>query len=324
VPKRIILDCDPGVDDAWAIVFAAGDPELELCGLTTVAGNASLADTTANALRVCEFIGADVPVVAGSPLPERGMSVGGRGVHGAGGLGGARLPEPASRPRDGHAVDFLLDTVGAAPGEITLVATGPLTNIAQAVRKHPRLTDQVREFVIMGGSAGRGNITPAAEFNIAADHEAAATVFGAGWTVGMVGLDVTLRARAGAEALRRMATLGPLTDDLLVPALAGYLDDQVGEPTLAGAVGADDMDGRPMHDVCAVALVSRPDVFGCRPARVEVETEGRWTTGMTVTDFQAPPGDHNARVAMTIDTTALWDLVLPAYARVADRMRAAQ
>lgn len=321
MPKRIILDCDPGVDDAWAIVFAAGDPELELCGVTTVAGNASLADTTANALRVCEFIGADVPVVAGSPLPQWGESVGGRGVHGAGGLGRARLPEPASRPRDGHAVDFLLDTVGAAPGEITLVATGPLTNIAQAVRKHPRLTDQVREFVIMGGSAGRGNVTPAAEFNIAADHESAATVFEAGWTVDMVGLDVTLRSRAGAETLRRMATLGPLADDLLVPALAGYLDDQVGEPAPAGA---DDPDGRPMHDLCAVALVSRPSVFGCRPARVKVETEGRWTTGMTVTDFHAPPGHHNARVAMAINTTALWDLVLPAYALVAERMRAAR
>jgi purine nucleosidase len=317
VPKLIILDCDPGVDDAWAIVFAAGDPDLELCGVTTVAGNAGLADTTANALRVCEFIGADVPVLAGNPLPLRDNPVGGRGVHGAGGLGRARLPEPVTRPRRGHAVDFLIDTISAAPGEITLVATGPLTNIAQAIRKHPPLTSQVAEFVIMGGSAGRGNVTPAAEYNIAADPEAAATVFDAGWTVGMVGLDVTLRARAGAEVLRRMATLGPLTDELLIPALSGYLDDQAADE---GPL-AENPDGRPMHDLCAIAMVSRPAVFGCRPAHVAVETEGRWTTGMTVTDFAAHPRDHNARVAVTVDTDALWDLVLRAYSRVADRIR---
>jgi purine nucleosidase len=167
-------------------------------------------------------------------------------------------------------------------------------------------------------------VTPAAEYNIAADPEAAATVFAAGWTVGMVGLDVTLRARAGADVMRRIAALGPLADDLLVPALAGYLDDHVSEEAEATAAPlAHYTDGRPMHDVCAVALVSRPAAFGCRPARVEVETEGRWTSGMTVTDFQAPPADHNARVAMTIDTAALWDLVLPAYARVAGRMRTA-
>lgn len=314
--KRIVLDCDPGVDDAWAIVFASGDPDLDLCGITTVAGNASLADTTANALRVCEFIGADVPVVAGGTPPSAGLSVGDHSVHGAGGLGEARLPAPTSRPRDGHAVDFLIDTVTSAPGEITLVATGPLTNIAEAVRKHPPLARQVREFAIMGGSAGRGNVTPAAEFNIAADPQAAATVFGAGWRVGMVGLDVTLRARAEAEVLDRLRQLGPLAHELLLPALAGYGDDQPQEPHEPAA-------GRPMHDLCAVALVTRPSVFGCRPARVEVETVGRWTKGMTVTDFRAPLDECNASVAMAIDTGALWELVLASYARVADRMRPA-
>jgi purine nucleosidase len=313
--KRIILDCDPGVDDAWAIVCASGDPALDLCGVTTVAGNSSLADTTANALRVCEFIGADVPVVAGSGLPERSRALGEHGVHGPGGLGQARLPAATTRPRDGHAVDFLVDTISATPGEITLVATGPLTNIAQAVRRHPPLAGQVREFIIMGGSAGRGNVTPAAEFNIAADPEAAATVFAAGWRVGMVGLDVTLRARAHAAVLDRLGTLGRLAHDLLLPAIAGYLDDQAPEPS-ATADGA----GRPMHDVCAVAFASRPAMFECRPAHVDVETAGRWTTGMTVTDFRAPRDVCNAVVAMGIDSDALWDLVLSSYARVADCM----
>lgn len=336
MPKKIILDCDPGVDDAWAIVLACGDPELELCGITTVAGNAGLAETTANALRVCEFIGADIPVAAGSPVSLQGGALGSGDVHGAGGLGEARLPEPVTRPLDVHAADFLVETISAAPGEITLVATGPLTNIAHAVRRHPELAAEVKDFVIMGGSAGRGNVTPAAEFNIAADPQAAELVFTAGWTVAMVGLDVTLRAQATAEMVDRLRALGPLADDLLLPALAGYLDDQdvedgLGPATDPGTELATDQGtgrqrpatgagGRPMHDLCAVARVSLPGLFGCRPARVQVETAGRWTTGMTVTDFRVPRAESNASVAVTVDTQALWNLVLASYARVAAAM----
>ena len=164
---KIILDCDPGIDDALAIAFAHGHPGLNLVGVTTVAGNVGLAKTTANALAVCEFIGAaGTPVTAGCAGPLLRPALDARQVHGDSGLGGAALPPPAARPAAGHAVDYIIDTVGAAPGEITLVATGPLTNIALAVRREPRLADWVREFVIMGGSAGRGNVTPAAEYNI--------------------------------------------------------------------------------------------------------------------------------------------------------------
>ncbi len=300
-PRQLILDCDPGIDDALAIAFACGHPGLALRGVTTVAGNVGVAQATTNALGVREFLGCPgVPVAAGSPRPLLRPFLDARHVHGESGLGAARLPAPRAHPDRRHAVDFLIETVGAAPGEITLVATGPLTNIALAVRRHPPLAREVADFVIMGGSAGRGNVTPAAEFNIACDPEAAAIVFGAGWRVTMAGLDVTRQARATGEVLDRMRALGALGTGLLLPGLDGYRSE--------------DTAGQPVHDVCAVALVAAPEMFGCRPARVEVETTGRWTSGMTVTDFGGPAGEHNALVALTLDVPAFWDLVLSAYA----------
>jgi purine nucleosidase len=348
--QKIIIDCDPGIDDALALVFAHGDPGLEVCGITTVAGNVGLDRTTANALRVRDFIGMrDVPVIPGCAGPLLRPVLDAVRVHGASGLAGARLPGPASEPAAGHAVDYLIETISAAPGEITLIAMGPLTNIALAVRREPLLAGRVRDFVIMGGSAGRGNVTPAAEFNIAADPEAAAIVFGAGWTVTMVGLDATLRARATVAVRGRMRGLGPLADDLLLPCLAGYLSGEAGAPPPSagptagervaggGAAGsAPVIDGEPemldehewpdgpggpaVHDVCAVVRVARPEIISCVPARVQVETAGRLTAGMTVTDFAAPPGDCNARVATGIDVGGFWDLVLDRYALVAAGM----
>jgi len=300
----IILDCDPGIDDALAIAFAHGNPDIDLLGITTVAGNVGLDRTTQNALAVCEFIGAaGTPVTAGCATPLVRPALDARHVHGESGLGGAELPPPAARPATGHAVDYIIDTVAAAPGEITLVATGPLTNIALAVLKEPRLPELVRDFVIMGGSSGRGNTTPAAEYNIWADPEAAAAVFRAGWTVTMLGLDVTLRTGAGPAVLERMGTLGPLGSDLLLPALNQYRS-------------VADAGGPPVHDVCAVAYVAEPGVFGLVPARVEVETSGRLTSGMTVTDFRT--AGPNSLVAMSIDTARFWDLTLAAYAQVAN------
>jgi purine nucleosidase len=346
--QKIIIDCDPGIDDALALVFAHGDPGLEVCGITTVAGNVGLDRTTANALRVRDFIGMrDVPVIPGCAGPLLRPVLDAARVHGASGLAGARLPGPASAPAAGHAVDYLIETISAAPGEITLIAVGPLTNIALAVRREPLLAGRVRDFVIMGGSAGRGNVTPAAEFNIAADPEAAAIVFGAGWTVTMVGLDATLQARATVAVRGRMRGLGPLADDLLLPCLAGYLSGDAGAPPLpaargermagGGAAGSapvlasepemldehewpDGRGGPAVHDVCAVVRVARPEIIRCVPARVQVEIAGRLTAGMTVTDFAAPPGDRNALVATGIDVAGFWDLVLDRYALVAAGM----
>src|ERR1700733_14980777 len=159
----IILDCDPGIDDALAIALAAGHPGIELAGITTVAGNVGLARTTRNALDVADFVGAgDVPVTAGCAGPLLRPALDARDVHGATGLGGAVLPESARGPRTGHASDFIIETIAAAPGEIPRGAPGPLTTGARARRKEPRIATWAREFVIMGGSAGRGNVTPAA------------------------------------------------------------------------------------------------------------------------------------------------------------------
>jgi purine nucleosidase len=307
-PRKVILDCDPGIDDAFAIAFGCGHPGLELCGVTTVAGNVGLDRTTGNALAVLEFLGRkDVPVAAGSPAPLLRPFSDAHDVHGEGGLGAASLPAPRGEPVAAHAVDFLIERIAAAPGEVTLVATGPLTNIALAVRRHPPLVTQVADFVIMGGSAGRGNVTPAAEFNIWCDPEAAAIVFAAGWQVTMAGLDVTHQALATAEVRDRLRPLGRLSDELLLPGLRGY-------QSLADAAG------QPVHDVCALALVAAPGLFGCQPAQVEVETQGRWTAGMTVTDFGADA--HNALVAMSVDAARFWDVVVGALHRTAAVMDA--
>ena len=305
---RVILDCDPGIDDALAIAYAIGHPEIELTGITTVAGNVGLAKTTANALAVASFAGAPgVPVTAGCPTPLLRPALDAVHVHGESGLGGAVLPAPPHGPRDGHAIDFLIGETGAAPGEITLVATGPLTNVALAVRREPRLPEWVRDFVIMGGSAGRGNVNHAAEYNIWADPEAAAIVFAAGWTVRMIGLDVTLQARATAAVQERMRSFGKLGSELLLPALSQYADSNntAGEP--------------PVHDVCAVVSVTDPSVFTYTPALVRVETTGTWTSGMTVTDFEAT-GSPNALVATDIDADKFWDLVLGTYGSLAASM----
>ncbi|HXZ73429.1 MAG TPA: nucleoside hydrolase [Streptosporangiaceae bacterium] len=327
-PRKILLDCDPGIDDALAIVFACGHPGLELCGVTTVAGNVGLARTTANALSVLDFTGRpDVPVAAGSAVPLLRPHGDARHVHGESGLGGAQLPAPRARPVDVPATDLIIDIVGSSPGEIILAATGPLTNIALAVRRQPELIRQVADFVIMGGSAARGNVTPAAEYNIATDPEAAAIVFGAGWRVTMVGLDATLQARADRAVQERLAGLGRLGRELLLPALGGYRAGEAetaqpgpgdGRPGGGRAGGPDDPPGAgpAVHDVCALALAAEPALFGCVPGRIEVETAGRWTTGMTVTDFQAPEPSRNALVATTVDAARFWDTVIAAWARI--------
>jgi purine nucleosidase len=330
VAKKIILDCDPGIDDALAITFAVGSPDLDLIGLTSVAGNVGLDLTTSNAQRVCEFIGAPgIPVTPGAAAPLLRPPIDARLVHGDSGLGGARLPDPLTRPAGGHAIDYIIDTIKAAPGEITLVATGPLTNIALAVHREPRLVNLVSDFVIMGGSASRGNVTPAAEFNIGADPEAAAVVFRAGWTVTMVGLDVTLQARATPAVKDRLRPLGPLAAELVLPGLDQYATDADplaaspladGEQTPSDGGSPPDGPGPAVHDVVAMAYTASPALLGCLPARVEVETTGRWTSGMTVTDFAVPEGERNALVATAIDVRGFWDLVLDSYHRVAVAM----
>ncbi|AQZ69219.1 Inosine-uridine preferring nucleoside hydrolase [[Actinomadura] parvosata subsp. kistnae] len=306
--KKVLIDCDPGIDDALALALAAGCADsLDIVGVTTVGGNVDLEFTTANALALREFLQmGDVPVTPGSAGALLRRTVRATAVHGDTGLGDVVLPAPRLGPSEGHAVDFIVETLKAAPGEITLVAVGPLSNIALAVRREPRIVQWARDLVIMGGSYTRGNHNPAAEFNMLADPEAAAIVFEAGWTVTMLGLDVTLRATLTSDVLERMRPLGRLAD-LLVPAAQFY-----------GVVTAEG--GPAIHDACAVAYVLDPGLFTCVPAVVNVETMGEFTRGMTVTDFRLRDRRANALVATAVDVPAFWDLVIGAYEKLATRL----
>lgn len=303
--KKILLDCDPGLDDALALLLAHGDPAIELVGVTTVGGNVDLAKTTANALALREYLHFDtVPVAAGASGPLAGETREASHVHGETGLGSAVLPVATLSLDDRHAVDFIIDSLRAAPGSIHLVATGPLTNIALALMKDPAIVHLVASFTIMGGSFTRGNATPAAEFNIYADPEAARIVFDADWEVVMIGLDLTHQALATPAVIAGFAELGRLADELIIPLATFWVK----------ATNAE-MDGQAVHDVCAVAYVVRPDLFASRPAEVRVETAGSFTTGMTVVDFDS--ANPNALIPVTLDTAGFWAYVTHTYGLVA-------
>src|SRR2546429_2883566 len=208
--KKIILDCDPGHDDAMAILLAHGNPEIELVATPTVAGNQTLDKTSLNARRVCTVAGIrDVPVAAGCDRPLIRKLKTAAYIHGESGLDGPSFGEPTVPLDPRHAVDVITEALMHSSGDITLVPTGPLTNIAMAVRKDPRIVEKVQEIILMGGAYTRGNTTPAAEFNIAADPEAAAIGFTAGWPLTMVGLDLTHPAPGTPPALERIPALRP-------------------------------------------------------------------------------------------------------------------
>jgi purine nucleosidase len=301
---KILLDCDPGLDDALALLLAHGDPNIDLVAVTTVGGNVSIEKTTRNALELREYLGfTAVPVAAGAGEPLSGPVQSAEHVHGEDGLGNVKLPAAALPASDRHAVDLIIETLQATPGEIHLVATGPLTNIALALRREPRIVDWVASFTIMGGSYTRGNATPAAEFNIYADPDAASEVFAAGWRITMVGLDLTLQAIVDEGIVDRMHQLGRLGVELIAP-LATFWTNPLD----------DDWDGQALHDVCAVAFVARPDLFTSKPAHVDVELVGEFTRGMTVVDFH--PDRPNALVPMRLDVPGFWDYVHEAWGNV--------
>jgi purine nucleosidase len=307
MPRKVILDCDPGLDDAVAILLALASPELDLLAITTVAGNVALDRTTLNARRVLSAAGVlDVPVVAGCDRPLLREPVEAGEIHGESGLGDLDWPTPDVGARSGHAADLIASRVMAEPGEVTLIAIGPLTNLALALRREPGIAGAVREVVLMGGSFTRGNVTPAAEFNVYVDPEAAEIVFGAGWPVTMVGLDLTHQATAGPDVVDRIAAIGTPLAGTVVRMLR-FLGQTVAEKA-----------GPPMHDPCAVARVIDPALVGCRDAFVAVETQGRWTRGMTVVDFAGSLGHRpNTSVATALDVPAFWDLLVGALERLA-------
>jgi purine nucleosidase len=322
MPRKIILDVDPGHDDAIAIVLAQGNPEIELVGITSVAGNQILSKVTYNAMRVATLAGAhDVPVAAGAefPLMRKQLTDGeviAGSVHGTSGLDGPPLPEPSMALDPRHGAQLIVDMVMASePGEITLVPTGPLTNIALAMRLEPKVIERVREVVLMGGAYTQGNVTPAAEFNIIADPEAAAAVFAADWQVTMVGLDLTHQALATPEIKERIRAIGsPLSQTV-----AEWLDFFGGTYHAVWK-----MPYPPIHDACAVARVINPDVVQVQEAFVVVETQGKWTYGETVTDFLGAYGEpFNNLVATKLDFDAFWDLIVDAITRISQTQQQA-
>ncbi len=309
-PRSIILDCDPGHDDAFAIMLAHGSPGIDLKAITTVAGNQTLEKVTRNARAVATICGiTGVPIAAGAAAPlVRPLRVA-ADIHGASGMDGPVLPAPTVPLDPRHGVDVIIETVRSQPaGSITLVPTGPLTNIALAARLAPDIVGRVREVVLMGGGYGGGNVTAAAEFNILADPEAAHIVFGSPWPVTMVGLDVTHQALATPDIASRIADLGTAPAAFAVDLLEFF--GRMYSATQGFAAP-------PVHDPCAVALVADPAVVTLRPAHVEIERTGTHTTGMTVTDFAgrgAVALDH--RVGVGLNRDLFWDMMIAAIAAI--------
>jgi purine nucleosidase/pyrimidine-specific ribonucleoside hydrolase len=298
----ILLDCDPGHDDAIALLLALGSDEIELRGVTTVAGNQTLEKTTANAIRVLELAGrGDVPVAAGCPRPLVRDPRVAADVHGETGLDGPDLPAAKGEAVSEHAVDFLAERVEGA----TLVATGPLTNVALLLARYPEARPD--RIVLMGGASAEGNVTPAAEFNIWADPEAAARVFASGLDVTMVGLDVTHRAlvtKSHAEQLRGAGRIGKVVAELLD--FYGVFHREV--------YG---FDGSPVHDAVALAHVIDPTLLEVERLNVRVDCESQLCRGRTVVDVWRRTGlEPNASVAVGIDSERFLALLHERLARL--------
>jgi purine nucleosidase len=308
---QIILDCDPGQDDALAILLALGSPEeIELVAITTVAGNVPLARTTANAQRILALAGRnEVRVHAGCPRPILRPLETAEYVHGETGLNGAVLPEPAVPVAEGHAVDVIVGEIMSRPaGTVTLCPIGPLTNLALAIVKEPAIVPRLARIVLMGGSMELGNVTASAEFNIYVDPHAARVVFECGAPIVMLGLDVTHKALVTDERLARIRAVGtPIAE-----ACGGLLDffNRYDKERYQ-------IPGAPLHDPCVIAYLLRPGLFRGQERRVEVETEGTHTSGRTVVDWwQRSPRPPNALVINDLDDEGFFALLTERLARL--------
>ena len=295
----IVIDCDPGHDDAIAILLALGSPEVELRGITTVAGNQTLEKTTRNALKVLEVAGrTDIPVAAGADRPLRRELRTAAHVHGESGLDGPDLPEPTTKPVDAHAADLLAELL--EPG-VVLVPTGPLTNVALMLERHPDVRERLERIVWMGGAFGEGNITPAAEFNSFVDPEAAAAVFDSGITVTMIGLDVTHKAlftRAHADRLRGTSRAGQVVAELS-DFFQRFHEERYG------------FDGSPIHDALAVAEVIDPSLVTTERCNVSVETQSLYCDGRTVVDRLHVTGrPENSLVGVDVEADRFLELLV--------------
>ncbi|WP_270180198.1 nucleoside hydrolase [Alkalihalobacillus sp. CinArs1] len=303
-PKKIILDCDPGHDDAIAMILAASNPHIQLEAITTVAGNVEVEKTTLNALRMCDILGLDVPVAEGAAEPlvrEREIAP---TIHGKTGLDGPKFPNvPRKEVSDQHAVDLIVEKVMDSDGDLYLVPTGPLTNIALAIQKEPLITEKIKEIVVMGGGTF-GNWTPTAEFNIYVDAEAAEIVFNSGVPVTMFGLDITHQTIATEEILKQISEIGNPVSNLVSELLAYF------STTYKEVFG---FDGAPIHDACTVAYLIDETIFDFEKVRVDIETEGTYTYGTTCVDRLHVTGrEPNVKFATELDYEGFWRLLVGA------------
>ena len=297
-PRPLIIDCDPGQDDAVALLMAFASPvAFDLLGVTTVGGNVSIERTSANARAIRELAGRpDVPVFAGCGGPLKRALETAEAVHGASGIDGANVADPIWPLDERHAVDFLVETLTAAEeGSVTLATLGPLTNLATAFERAPQAMAGVREIVAMGGSTGKGNVTPHAEYNIHTDPEAANVVYRAGLAITMIGSNLTHQVMATPERCTAIRAVGGAASD----AVAGMLEFYGARKTgLAGA---------PMHDPCVIAYLLQPELFKGRDMRVEIVTDDGAELGRTRC---GDGGTANARVLETADADGFFDLLL--------------
>jgi inosine-uridine nucleoside N-ribohydrolase len=299
VSTKIVIDCDPGHDDAMAILLALASPEVELIGVTTVAGNQTLDKTTRNALVTLEVGGqADIPVAAGAEGPLSRELRTAAHVHGETGLDGPELPKPQAQPVAEHAADFLAELID--PGTV-LVPMAPLTNIALLLERHPEVREHIERIVWMGGAIGEGNVTPAAEFNAFVDPEAASLVFASGIPITMIGLDVTHKAlftRAHAEELRASGRAGRFVAELS-DFFQRFHERSYG------------FEGSPIHDAMAVAHVIDPTLVTTRRANIAVETSSTLCDGRTVVDLRGVTGSpQNADVGVDVDAERFLELLV--------------
>ncbi|WP_044470385.1 nucleoside hydrolase [Mannheimia massilioguelmaensis] len=301
--QKIILDCDPGHDDAIAMMLAWGNPNIDLLAVTTVVGNQTLEKVSRNALAVAEMANIHgIPFAKGCPRPLVREIENAPTIHGDSGMDGPLLPEPTMQFEDIHAVNLIIDLIMSHPEKtITLVPTGGLTNIAMAARLEPRIIERVKEVVLMGGGYHTGNWSAVAEFNIKIDPEAAHIVFNAGWKVTMVGLDLTHQALATPDVIARFSSLQSKPGQFVVELLAffGKMYKQ-----------AQGFDAPPVHDACAVAYVIDPTLIEVQQVPVNIELTGTHTLGMTVADFRYPLKPCHTWVAKKLDKERFWDLVI--------------
>lgn len=302
---KVIHDCDPGHDDAMALLLSGASPEIEILAITTCCGNQTIEKTTYNVQRICTLLGIDVPIGMGRPGPMLQDPITAANIHGQSGLDGPQLPEPTVPVSELCAVELMAKTLRESPEPVTIISTGPMTNTGCLLVAHPELKPKIRQIALMGGGLKHGNWTPAAEFNILVDPEAADLVFRSGIPILMAGLDVTLKALILEEDIARIRAIGTRVSQVV----ADWMDFFYRFHREIGYTGA------PLHDPCAVAALIRPELFDIRGYHVEIETEGEFCRGATVgaepgmTDKSLPV---NARCVVGLDREGFVDLIVDA------------